>query len=287
MRTFRTLSLLPVALFALGAIAQDAVRITDIAQMVRKPDLAHDKSVRSGMQAAGVADDRIHEALTHGKATNLPAGLRTDSALAINAEMISNYRAHRVCTFTDEAGLQVLVQVLMEENHHMPNDLRSKEDIYLVFPEAALDMNIYENTRPKASPGPNWKRMPVAKINTPDGVYATYDLGSDDEVLEVLAKSGMSNAEIKAVVFRSHERNWPTGIDAFERRYPKLTEFKKYKAFKAAQWDDKVLLVIPSSLNKRRSIGTRPPVDIYMVYTKSAVSIKKKTSSTKFWQFWK
>ena len=37
------------------AHSQNEVRITDIAQMVRKPDLAQDAAVRSGMQAA---DDR-------------------------------------------------------------------------------------------------------------------------------------------------------------------------------------------------------------------------------------
>jgi len=58
--------------------AQDHVVISDIAQMVRKPDLAQDAAIRSGMQAAGVAEEKAQQVLNLGKAQNLPAGLRTD-----------------------------------------------------------------------------------------------------------------------------------------------------------------------------------------------------------------
>lgn len=256
--------------------AQDAVRITDIAQLVRKPDLAQDQAVRSGMQAAGVAEERAERVLALGKATNLPSGLSTDSALAANAAAVRNYNAHKVCTYADEAGPNVLVQVPAAENYHMPEDLRSGEDIYLVLPEAALEMALTDAQRPKPSKGPDWKRMKEARITTPDGVYATYELGADSTLIAELAGHGMSQPEIDAVVFRSHERNWPEGIDSFERRYPKLKDFKKYKAYQAASWDDKVLLVIPVEMNKRQSIGMRPHLDIYMVYAKSAVEVKAK-----------
>jgi hypothetical protein len=55
-----------------------------------------------------------------------------------------------------------------------------------------------------------------------------------------------------------------------------LKDFKRYKAFEAAHWDDKVLLVIPSEPNKRLPIGLRPHMDIYMVFAKQAVLVKKK-----------
>lgn len=127
--------------------------------MVRKPDLAEDRAVRSGMQAAGVDNARIELALHNGKASQLPIGSSTDSALSVNAELAQNDRAHRICSYSDGTGSQVLVQVLVEENHHMPNELRSKQDLYLVFPEAAVEMNLTDARRPKASPGPNWESL--------------------------------------------------------------------------------------------------------------------------------
>lgn len=259
-----------------SVMAQDAVVISDIAQLVRKPDLAQDPAVRSGMQAAGVADERAQQVLTLGKADNLPAGLSTDSALAANAAAVRNYNAHKVCTYADEAGPKVLVQVLAAENYHMPEDLRSRQDIYLVLPETAVETAITDAQRPKPSKGPSWRRMREARITAPDGVYATYDLATDSTVLAELVESGMSQAEIDAVIFRSHERNWPEGIDGFERRYPRLKDFKRYKAYQAATWDDKVLLVIPVEQNKRQPIALRPHLDIYMVYAKSAVEVKAK-----------
>ena len=267
-----------IAALSVGSVAtaQDAVRITDIAQLVRKPDLSQDQAVRSGMQAAGVAEERAQKALSLGKAINLPAGLSTDSALAANAAAVRNYSAHKVCSYADEAGQKVLVQVPASENYHMPEDLRSREDMFLVLPESALETALTDAQRPKPSKGPDWKRMKEARITTPDGVYATYDLGADSAIVKELIERGLSQPEIDAVVFRSHERNWPEGIDSFERRYPKAKDLKKYKAFQAAVWDDKVLLVVPVDLNKRMPLTMRPHLDIYMVYAKSAVEVKAK-----------
>jgi len=256
--------------------AQDNVIITDIAQLIRKPDLAQDPAVRSGMQAAGVAEDRMQSALANGRDTNLPLGLSTDSARAANASAVKNYSAHKVCAYADEAGAKVIVQVPVSENYHMPEDLRSKQDLYLVLPESALETALTDAQRPKPSMGPSWRRMKEARITSPDGVYATYDLASDPAILADLSEHGMSQPEIDAVVFRCHERNWPEGIDSFERRYPKLKQFKKYKAYEAAHWEDKVLLVIPFEMNKRLPIGLRPHMDIYMVYAKNAVEVKEK-----------
>jgi len=264
------------ALSVPAVVAQDAVWITDIAQLVRKPDLAQDAALRSGMQAAGLDEARMQQAMDLGKNANLPLGLSTDSALAANSSAVRNYSAHKVCTYADGANIQVLVKVPVSENYHMPEDLRAREDIYLVLPEVALETAITDAQRPKPSKGPDYKRMREARITTPDGVYASYDLEGDTTVLANLASHGLSQPEIDAMIFRCHERNWPAGIDSFERRYPKLKDFRKYKAFEAAHWDDKVLLVIPFELNKRLPIALRPHMDIYMVYAKSAVEVKRK-----------
>lgn len=276
MRTLRPLFSFGAVFIVLLVGAQDNVIITDIAQLIRKPDLAQDPAVRSGMQAAGVAEDRMQSALANGRDTNLPLGLSTDSARAANASAVKNYSAHKVCAYADEAGAKVIVQVPVSENYHMPEDLRSKQDLYLILPESALETALTDAQRPKPSMGPSWRRMKEARITSPDGVYATYDLASDPAILADLSEHGMSQPEIDAVVFRCHERNWPEGIDSFERRYPKLKQFKKYKAYEAAHWEDKVLLVIPFEMNKRLPIGLRPHMDIYMVYAKNAVEVKEK-----------
>jgi hypothetical protein len=94
--------------------------------------------------------------------------------------------------------------------------------------------------------------------------------------VEALRKRGMSQAEIDAVVFRNHERNWPDGIDSFEERYPRLTDFKKYKCFQGAKWDDKILLIVPVEKNKKMPALMRPYVDLYFIYATSAVEVKEK-----------
>ena len=78
------------------------------------------------------------------------------------------------------------------------------------------------------------------------------------------------------MVFRSHERNWPVGIDSFEKRYPKLKDFKKLKAYRLAKWEDKVLLAIPSEANRKVPEGIRPLIDVYMVFLADAVQVKEK-----------
>lgn len=271
-----TCTLFTVLSFAVQLSAQETVIISDLAQMVRKPDLALDPAIRSGMQAAGVAEERAQQVLLQGKANKLPTGLSTDSALAANAAAGRNYHAHKVCTYADEGGPKVLVQVTAAENYHMPEDLRSREDIFLVLPEAAVATAVMDAQRPKPSKGPSWRRMREARITTPDALYATYDLATDSTGMAELLENGMSKPEVEAVVFRSHERNWPEGIDGFERRYPRLKDFTKYKAYQAATWDDKVLLVIPVEMNKRVPLALRPHMDIYMVYAKSAVNVKSK-----------
>lgn len=276
MRSYRPFPILMLFILSHSALAQDAVRIADIAQLVRKPDLALDPAVRSGLQAAGVAAERSQQVLSLGKASNLPAGLSTDSALAANAAAVRNYNAHKVCTYADETGPRVLVQVPAAQNYHMPEDLRSREDLFLVLPESAVETALMDAQRPKPSKGPSWKQMREARIIAPDGVYATYDLGADSLILKELTERGMSPAEVDAVVFRSHERNWPEGIDSFQRRYPKAKDLKKYKVLQAASWEDKILLVVPVELNKRMPVTMRPHLDIYMVYAKSAVEVKTK-----------
>ncbi|MBK9764583.1 MAG: hypothetical protein IPO87_14830 [Flavobacteriales bacterium] len=108
------------------------------------------------MQAAGVDNARIELALHNGKASQLPIGLSTDSALSVNAELAQNYRAHRICSYLDGAGPQVLVQVLVERTTTCPMSYGATRTFIWSSLEAAVEMNLTDARRPKASPGPNW-----------------------------------------------------------------------------------------------------------------------------------
>jgi hypothetical protein len=268
--------LLPFALgLSLCTSAQAPVRIADPSALIATVDFATDVALRAGLKAAGLTDADQADVLRQNGDANWPIGLRTDSSRIANKAILPNFHAVLLCEYAAEGGVRSLVAIRAAENIHMPDELRSKQDFYLVFGPGGVQPVPEAQLRPKASKGPSWRGMRPAAIIQPDAIFATYDLGEDEEALAALEKQGMSPAEIEAVVFRSHERNWPDGIDSFDERYPRLKQFKRYKAMKAAAWGDKVLLVIPSELNRRMPVPLRPYIDIYMVYSDAAVKVKK------------
>ncbi len=260
----------------IAAHAQNAVRINDPSAIVLQPDLERDPAAQAGMKAAGLSASVMQAATRLSTASAWPAGLRTDSARMKNKAAVANYAAYVVCSYATDEGALSILSVPAANNHHMPEDLRSPSDFYLVLRPAGFTILDDNLTKEPPSKGPSWRNLKAARILKPDGVYATFDLGDVPEALDALDKQGLSKAEVEAVVFRSHERNWPDGIDSFEKRYPKLNQLKKYKAFRLARWDDKVLLVIPSELNKKAAAGLRPYLDIYMVFDSGAVQVKEK-----------
>ncbi len=256
-------------------MAQKPVRVIDPTAVVTNVKLSGNTHAMAGLQAAGISDELISAVMENSAPQKLPVAWRTDSARAANEEALLHANAFLVCHYMEEDRRYSIIHLPAMLNFHLPDDLRSTSDHYLVVRAEGLgDMPVSE--KPKASKGPNWRAMPKAKITIPEQVYATYDLSDDPDALRMLEKRGMSKPEIDAVIFRSHERNWPEGIDAFEKRFPKLKHFKKFKAHIAARWGDKVLVVIPAELNKKLPPGLRPYMDIYMVYTGPAVAEMKK-----------
>lgn len=271
----RTLLALPLLLLAFVTQGQTGIRITDPAQLVLTPNLGND-AAKAGMQAAGLNIEVTDNAARLSAPARWPAGLRTDSARMANKAALRNYTAFLLCEYATDEGALTIVSVPAAANYHMPDDLRAAEDFILVLKSGGTELVEPTATRTPASKGPSWKNMRPAKIIKPDDVFATYHLADDAEALAALEKEGMSKAEIEAVVFRSQERNWPDGIDSFNERYPRLEAFKKYKAFQAIRWADKVLLVIPVEANKKAPTGLRPYLDIYMVFAATAVEVKNK-----------
>ncbi len=272
MKTLITLSLFS---FVLSTHAQTAIRLTDPARILSAPNLGND-AAKAGMQAAGLSLEVVDDAALRCAPSRWPAGIRTDSARTANRAALRNYTAYLLCEYATDQGALTVVRVPASANYHMPDDLRSTEDFILVVEPGGTELIEATASRTPASKGPSWKNMRPARIVKPDDVFATYQLGEDAEALAALEKAGMSKSEIEAVIFRSQERNWPDGIDSFNERYPRLDAFKKYKAFEAIHWADKVLLVIPVEPNKKAATGLRPYLDIYMVFASSAVEVKEK-----------
>lgn len=257
-------------------MGQDMMSIVDPSAIVPHAELAKDPLAKAGLQAAGLDEAAMGEVLTLSDERHWPDGLRTDSARAVNANAIRNYAVRRVCEYATDEGPLTIVAVRALENLHMPEELRSRNDLYLVMRNGGLQALEKDSQRPAPSRGPVWRNLPTAVIIKPDDLFATYDLASDSLALAALEEQGLSRPEIEAVIFRSHERNWPDGIDSFDERYPRLAEMKKYKARLLARCGEKVILVVPAELNRKAPSGLRPFMDIYLVYSTSAVQVRSK-----------
>lgn len=272
----RPIALMTALLLLVAARAQTQVRIVEPSAIVARPDLAQDAGAQAGMKAAGIGPEGIADALRLSEPSAWPIGLRTDSARMANRAALRNLNAYLVCEYaTDEGGLAI-VSLPAAYNYHMPDDLRARQDYFLVLRAGGVEAVDAGPLRERPSKGPAWQRLRPARIVRPDGVYATYDLAEDAEALAALEKQGLSKSEIEAVVFRSHERNWPSGIDSFEKRFPKHKQLRKYKAYRLARWGDKVLLVVPAEMNRKAPEGLRPLIDVYMVFMADAVQVKDK-----------
>ena len=276
MSPIRTLILLALIPFTFDLSAQTEVRITNVSALNAPVNIGEDPIAKAGIQAQGVEQERMEEVINYSRPAAWPIGLRTDSARIVNAEMVKNYVAFLVCTYHTAEIPMVIVRIPAASNIHMPEHMRMGQDFYVVVTEDDVISAPSSVSIPKPSKGPAYGRLPKAKITKPDGVYATYDLSKDPKALEELERRGLNKQEIDAVVFRSQQRNWPEGIDSFEDRFPNLAKFKKFKAFSAAKWDGKVLLIIPAEKNKKIYPTLRPYLDIYMVYEENSVAVAGK-----------
>ena len=273
---FRTIPILLAFCLAQALFAQSPARINDPSAIVLQPDLGRDPAAQAGMQAAGLSGNLIQDAVKMSDPMLWPPGLRTEESRMANRGAIMNYAASLLCSYSTEEGPLAIIAIPASANRHMPEDLRASSDFFLVMRPAGFTIIDETVAKDPPSKGPSWRNLRRAQILKPDGVYATYDLADVPEAMEALDKQGLSKAEIEAVAFRSHERNWPDGIDSFEKRYPRLKQLKKLKAYRLARWSDKVILVIPADQNKKAPLGLRPYLDIYMVFDATSVKVADK-----------
>lgn len=259
-----------------GLFAQQEVRITDATALDGAPDVRKVKGVEEALQAAGFPKEEIRIIREYGDRSQWPEGIRSDTARAARAPYIINYVGFRLCNFMQDTVQGAVVMIPAAYNDHMPEEMRPPGDLYIALPERALANAGKPKPRPAVSRGPRWERRPKVKIIKPDGLYGTYDLAADPAALAALEGGGLSRAEIDAVIFRSTERNWPDGIDSFEKRFPRIDRFRKYRAYLGAKWDDKVLLIVPAAKNRRMPVLMRPYMDLYFVYSATAVKVEGK-----------
>ena len=137
----------------IGLAAQENLRIIDIRTVSTANGLASDKAALAGLQAAGIAEQRVQEALALAKPEQWPTGIRSDSARTENRMAARNYTAHRFCSYADTTGSHVVVWVPAKENVHMPEDLRPRQDLYLTLPEDAVERSLTDAQRAKPSKG--------------------------------------------------------------------------------------------------------------------------------------
>jgi len=270
----RSLFTLFAACCVLALQAQQQVRITRWDAIRTGNDLIKGRSAKAALQATGLPEDQQTMVVTNSGAQFWPVSLMNDSARQASAPYIGNYVGYRMFSFREDTVPYTVVMIPAKDNIHMPEDLRPTADLFLAVADVGLADAAPARQRPEISRGPRWKDRDQATILKPAEVYATYDLGSDAVARQALADAGMSIPEIEAVAFRSHERNWPDGIDTYEERSALISRFGKYKAFVGASWDDKVVLIVPVEKNRSMPKLMRPYVDIYLVYAKSAVSVK-------------
>ena len=173
MSTFRSLTFLLLVAVA-TCQAQTNVRITDPASILPAPAIASDKVAQAGMQASGLSADIIAKVSRSSDAERWPIGLRTDSARVANKAALANYTAYLIGEYATEQGAHIIVSLPLLANIHMPDDLRGKEDIYLIMRAGGAEAIERVEQRTKPSKGPKWEDMPQAKILKPDDVLATY-----------------------------------------------------------------------------------------------------------------
>ncbi len=273
--TVMRILLFPTVLLSVLCIAQAPVKIIDPTSVDPKGDLRRDKLAMAGLQAAGLTGDEQDLVADQSSLSIWPKGLLNDSARAANAPYIQNYSAFRLGNFVRDTVRYAVVMLPAATNIHMPDDMRPLADLFLALPEKAV---VNANTgvvRPRISRGPRWKSLREAKILKPDELFATYELAADSAAKTAMLRT-MSESEYDQVVFRSNETNWPDGINTFDERFPRIQDFKKYKAYASAKWEDKILVIIPAEKNKKMPALLRPYVDLYFIYTKGAVEVKEK-----------
>lgn len=270
----RILPFLPLLLLSTSLQAQQEVRLASDATLRAVAEPMKSKGARAGLQASGLGEEQQEQVLRNSAMVVWPVGLRTDSARLANRPYLVNYKAFQLYTYVEDSLTWGVLMVPARDNIHMPEELRPSADLFLVVESRGIKPFDPSGTRPEISRGPRWKNLQAATIVRTDDLYATYDLGRDQAARVALLERGLSEAELEAVIFRSHERNWPEGIDSFDERFPRLASFAKYKARKLVSWDDKVILVVPVEPNRKMPAAMRPYVDIYLIYAKDAVRVK-------------
>lgn len=259
---------------ALAAPAQTAVRIVEPQAMQVAGTVRMDDAVEAALAAYGATEEQAQAIKASMHRSTWPVGLRSDSAMAVNADRITAFHALRMCSFQRDSTMMAVVKLPAAPNVEMPWDLCPEQDIYMEVPERALRNLVTARSLPATSVGPSWAHCAKVRIEHPERVYAAYDIASDSAAVEAMLRAGMSRPEIDAVAFRSIERNWPEGIDSFEKRWPALEVFKKYRAYLGARWGNKALLIVPVEENLRMPLMLRPYMDMYFVYDAEAVAVK-------------
>lgn len=267
-RLLLSLSLIAMLLASYG---QPQVRFVDPPALDLRHRLGNWKEAQASMEASGLSPTQ-RMVIVAGSDTRLwPPAITTQPASATTQPYLRNYVLFEVFRFQQDGRERVVALMPVLDNLHMPDDMRPLGDIHLVLFSDGVEA-VASGLRPKPPiREPHWDTLPKVRVREPAGLFATYQLLQDHEARRVLAAAGMDERAISLIAYRSHEKQWPTGMSSFDSRYPRIRKLRKLRVAEVARWDDKVLLLAPAARNRHLPKAMRPLFDLYLVYSASAI----------------
>jgi hypothetical protein len=89
-------------------------------------------------------------------------------------------------------------------------------------------------------------QVPEMRIVDPGEIYSTYDLRNDDQARNEVRAQGVTDAGWQEILRLANESQWPAGIQDVTGRSTRRDEIRRYRAFRIANFRDKVILLVPS-----------------------------------------
>jgi len=115
------------------------------------------------------------------------------------------------------------------------------------------------------------KQYKQVTIIDPGEIYSTFGLGEDDEARKAILLNGVSFEKFQDIVAYSEEGSWPPDMKELDSRLDKRDLIMKYKVRLVTTFNDKCILVVPSSENKHMPAEMKMKRDFYIIIGREGV----------------
>jgi hypothetical protein len=116
------------------------------------------------------------------------------------------------------------------------------------------------------------KKVQEVFVSDMGDLYSNYNFKTSDK--EELS-SQLNNKElVNQIITYSQEQNWPDGINTLSKRINNRSAMLKYRFFKVAVIENKTIVAVPASKNKKMPYGFVPASAMYLIFKSSAVKGK-------------